>query len=145
MTVQELLQKCRDEKYEIIILEEKRDTLRTSLLPKAIQPQKVIVQSSPSNVFDDVQASIYDLNLLIDRRIAEMYRNEEIAFRTICRLNNSNYRQMLTLYYLSERAENGRRSLYKWEQVADKMGYSVQNIYKILEKLRGFFLSEIKV
>lgn len=143
MTVRQLLQTCRDEMHEIVILEEKRDTLRASLLPKAIRPQKATVQSSPSNLFDNVQAHIFDLNMAIERHSARMRRNEEKASRFIRTLKDPRYRQMLTLYYLSFNEETCRRSLYHWEQVARRMNYSVDSIFKCLDDMRDFFNKEL--
>ena len=143
MTVRELLQTCRDEKHEIVILEEKRDMLRASLLPRAIRPQKATVQSSPMNTFDNVQAAIFDLNVEIDRHLAAMYRHEERAFRLIFTLKDPRHRQLLTLYYLSFREVRGRRSLYRWEHVAGKMNYSIENIYRLLSGLQEFLGRDI--
>ena len=143
MTVKELLQTCRDEKHEIVRLEEKRDTLRASLLPRAIRPQKATVQSSPMNTFDNVQAAIFDLNVEIDRHLAAMYRHEERAFRLVFTLEDPRHRQLLTLYYLSFREVRGRRSLYRWEHVAGKMNYSIDSIFKFLESLREFMDREV--
>lgn len=143
MTVRQLLQTCRDERKEIIILEEKRDTLRASLLPKAINPQKGKIQTSPSNTFDAVQSSIYDLNLVIDNHLTSMYRHEAAAFKFIRKLEDPRHRQMLMLYYLSFLEIRGRRHLYRWEHVAKEMGYSVENIYKLLDNIKWFLDAEI--
>lgn len=143
MTVRQLLQTCRDEKREIIILEEKRDTLRASLLPRAIRPQAAQVQTSPSNVFDAVQASIFDINCTIEGILTDMYRREETAHRLIGRLPDPRHRQMLILYYLSFREIRGRQYLYNWEQVARQMNYSVDSIYKFLDAVQPFLYSEV--
>ncbi len=125
MTVKELLQTCRDEKHEIVILEEKRDTLRASLLPKAIRPQKATVQSSPMNTFDNVQASIFDLNMEIDRLESKNNTTCARGIREIKKLNiPKKWKQFLKIYYLEYNYYRGRRVLNTLKDTAMKMGYS---------------------
>ena len=136
MTIRDLLQKCRDEKREIIILTEKRDELRASLLPRAIRPTASQVQMSKENVFDRVQASIFDLNMQIERQLEELYRNESLAFYAVSGLSESRHRQMLILYYLTFRVHRGVRRLHTWESVAFEMGYSMESIKKMRSDLQ---------
>lgn len=144
MTVRELLQTCRDEKHEIIILEEKRDTLRASLLPKAIRPQKAMVQTSPMNTFDNVQAAIFDLNMAIDRLES---KNNMTCRRGMCeikKLNISNKgKRFLIIYYLEYNYNRERRALNTLKDVAIKMRYSKKAISRI-KKDTDFFISRVE-
>lgn len=96
MTPKELLTKCRDEKREILILQDKKAQLEASLLPKALSIKAVNVQDSadPDPMFNRIP-EVVDLERQIESLLAQLYDHEQQAFRIISGLPDSRHRQLL--------------------------------------------------
>ena len=136
MTPKELLTKCRDEKREILILQDKKAQLEASLLPKALSIKAVDVQDSadPDPMFNRIP-EVVDLERQIESLLSHLYDHEQQAFRIISGLPDSRYRQLLQLYYLQFYAsETGKQKLYTWEMVAEEMDYSVVWIHRMRQE-----------
>ena len=145
LTPKTLLKKCRMEKREILILQDKLNQIQYSLLPRAIQLKDINVQESgDADPLADRSAAHVDLENELRRQIETMKEHEAEAHRYVARLRNSRHRQMLELYYLSFwRDPNGGFHLYTWEAVAEELGISerwlwkqIPDAFRELKKLR---------
>ncbi len=131
--VKAYLREVRKLKKDIEAKKCERDALYASVLGSGIQIKTVDVQVSTSeDVFGDRMAEIADYDKLLEEEIINLIRNQQETNRLINTLEKSEYRAILTDYYI-----NG----YTWDRVADLNGYSTQHIYelhgkalKILEK-----------
>lgn len=136
MTAKELLMQCRQEKKEILILQEKKMQLEASLLPKAlaIKPVNVMDSADDDPMFHRLP-EVVDLEQQIKARLKEMYENEQKAYEMVWQIKDSKHRQLLQLYYLQFQVnENGRLSLHTWESVAETMNYSIQWVYELRDE-----------
>ena len=145
LTPKTLLKKCRMEKREILILQDKLDQIQLSLLPRAIQLNDINVQESgDADSLAYRSASHVDLENELRRQIETMKEHEAEAHRYVARLRNSRHRQMLELYYLSFwRDPKGGYHLYTWEAVAEELEISerwlwkqIPDAFRELKKLR---------
>ena len=125
LPVKSFLKRCRDEQIEIDALSEKRAALWASLLPKAVQPKEVDVQtSSPGDAMADVLAEVSELDRQIQAMVDNASRDHARALQIIGSIDKPVYRMVLELYYLSP----GRMS---WAQVSERMGYSERQTYQL--------------
>lgn len=125
MIVKDRLRSLRNEVIEIKKLQEKRDWMWNSLLPKAIIISKDKVQTSnPTDTIGDKLAEVSDLEKIIEQRIKKLVANHIEMEKLINKLEDSRYRLVLELYYLSTRRMT-------WDEVAQAMGYSTAEIYKV--------------
>lgn len=121
MTIKQYLRSIRNEQKELWILKEKKDAIYYSLLPSGIRYDRDNVQKSPSDVMPDKIIRITELTGEIDKRIRTLERNKVEAMRLIYSLDDTRCRQILILYYLTQK-ERGR--LMNWLDVAEMIGYS---------------------
>ena len=137
LTPKTLLKKCRMEKREILILQDKLDQIQYSLLPRAIQLKDINVQESgDADPLADRSAAHVDLENELRRQIETMKEHDTEAHRYVARLRNSRHRQMLELYYLSFwRDPKGGFHLYTWEMIAEEMGVSERHIYRLIPEV----------
>lgn len=125
LRVKHFLQQCRSEQRELKILMEKREQLRSSLLPAAVQPKDVNVQTSGSgDKMSEVMAEAIDFDKKIEGKLQEMIKRQARAMDIISKVQKSQHRQVLILYYLGQ-------SPRTWQEVADEMQYSVDYIYDL--------------
>lgn len=137
LTGKKLLKACRQEKKEIIILEQRKEQIMSMLLPKAITPKEVYVQESREmDPMAEKMAAAEMVQKEIDKQIAVMLGHELKARRMIEKLKDSKHRQLLSLYYLSNRDGDypGQIKLYTWEAVAEEMNYDVRSIIRLWHK-----------
>lgn len=135
MKAKQLLELCRKEKREVLILSNKREMLASSFLPGTILPKQVNVQSSPDpDPMGEKMAALQELDDELARQIGKMLRRDLKAHKLIAGMKDSGYRQALTLYYLTYRVDHGVMCLYEWVDVAESMGYSTDYIYKLRSK-----------
>lgn len=129
MKTKTLLKKCRHEKREILILTEKVEQLEASVLPKSIPIKDDKIQSSvdPDPMGEKIVTCV-ELKKELDRQLARLLEHELEAHKAIARVENSQYRQVLELYYLSFDDDD---DLYTWDAVADKMGFSIDHVFKL--------------
>ena len=134
MTSKTLLRKCRQEKRELLILADKLEQLRSSLLPRAIQLKEINVQESgDADPLADRLAAKTDLEAEIRRNLVAMLQRETEAYRLISKLKNSRQRQILELYYLKWKVDaNGRCHLYTWDMVAEELEISERHLYRMI-------------
>ena len=129
MSVKGYLKACRDEQKELIILQEKSEWLRASLIPGAQKLREVIVQTSTGgDKMGDTVADIVELDKKIQAQMVRIAQRQSAAIDIISHMPESLHRQVLTLYYLP----NGRPLTIK--EVADKIGYSPARARKIRDK-----------
>lgn len=136
MTVKKYLRSIRDEQRELWILQEKRDELYFSLLPSGIRYDKDNIQVTSENAFPDKVIKMAELSNKIDKRIEELTIRKTDAMDMIGRLNNSNYRQVLMLYYIPD---DRNKKMMSWLDVAEKLGYSEDWVWH----MHGYALKEL--
>lgn len=124
MTAKNYFQKIRSERLEIEQLQETVEELCYSLLPSGIRYDSVKVQTSPDDAMSNVYAKVDELERKIKHHLQKLVERMNVAYDYISRLEKSEHRQVLTLYYL-----NANRPT--WPVVADKMSYSEQRIYQL--------------
>lgn len=124
MTAKTYLQKIRSERLEVVQLQETVDELIYSLLPSGIRYDTLKVQTSPDDQMARVMAEVDEYERQIREHLQKLIERQNIAFAHIGALERSDFRQVLTLYYLT-----GER--LTWHQVADKMDLSEQRIYQL--------------
>ena len=131
MRAKKLLKKCRHEKREILILTQKRDMIRMSLLPSSINIKPIDVQTSPDpDPMGDKLAVVEELDREIKRQLAKMLEHDLEAHKLVGKLEDSIQRQVIELYYLSFRVDShGNKDLYIWEEVADELGYNISTVF----------------
>lgn len=121
--IRKTLYELRHESKEIAILQDKREYLHASLIPRAMKYKTVQVQEpEPGDHMADTVAKIDELDRLIERRIIALVDHQQGALQVIAGIAESKYRQILLLYYIPD----GRpRTL---DDVAEVMGYSHDRI-----------------
>lgn len=124
MTAKTYLQKIRSERLEVVQLQETVDELIYSLLPSGIRYDTLKVQTSPDDQMARVMAEVDEYERQIREHLQKLIERQNMAFAHIGALERSDFRQVLTLYYLT-----GER--LTWHQVADKMDLSEQRIYQL--------------
>lgn len=123
--IKTFFRQCRKELKELQIMTERAEWLRASLLPAAIRYKSVDVQTSGSgDQIGNVMPEVAELDGAIRERIATLAEHQYKAQCIINGLDDTRYRQLLTLYYLDAR-------LLTWEQVADIMAYELGSIYNL--------------
>lgn len=127
LTPKEILQTCRDELMEIIILSERREEIMAGLLPRAIQPTWEKIKTFPEDRMSEAVVRAADLDTEIMAKLAPMIIRQQEAELMIDGLSLSKHRQILTTYYLrvkeEQRGTHIKTRLYTWEDVADAVGY----------------------
>lgn len=136
MRVKQLLKQCRNEKKEILILSQKRDMIKMSLLPSSINIKPIDVQTSPDpDPMGEKLAIVEELDNEIKRQLAKMLEHDLEAHRLVGKLKDSRHRQVIELYYLSFREDGyGNKELYLWEEVADEIGYSMSKTFDLVDQ-----------
>lgn len=123
--IKTFFRQCRKELKELQIMTERAEWLRASLLPAAIRYKAIDVQTSGSgDQIGNIMPEVAELDGAIRERIATLAEHQYRAQCIINGLDDTRYRQLLTLYYLDAR-------LLTWEQVADIMAYELGSIYNL--------------
>lgn len=123
--IKQFFRECRRELKELQIMTERAEWLRASLLPAAIRYKTIDVQTSGSgDQIGDVMPEVAELDEAIRERLATLAQHQYRAQCIINALDDTRYRQLLTLYYLDAR-------LLTWDEVADAMAYELGSIYNL--------------
>ena len=128
MKVKEFFRQIRAEQKERKMLEEAISRRQMQLLPQAIRYDKEHVQTSPTDTISEAMAQIADHMTKLEELSGRLESRRSQAYEAVSALDRSEERQVMILYYLEMTPEGGLRT---WENVADKMGYSVQHIHRI--------------
>lgn len=145
MEPKELLQQCRQELKEIVILTERREQIQAGLLPRALRLSWDKIKTLPKDHVADAMARVADIDAEILKRLEPMLTRQQDAQRMVDALRESRDRKMLTLYYLSlckeKRGRYTRERLYTWADVADVLhydeGYCRRAASSAIRKLSG--------
>ena len=142
MTAKEFLQSIRMERMEVDHMSDMLEELRTSLLPSAIRYDKIDVQVSlPDDPMAETFAKIEEIETQIRDHLTGMMDKYNQAVALVLQLEKSEHRQVLQAYYLDPAHP-------KWQQVADRLGYSEQHIFRLhndaIEQLEKDFKDESK-
>lgn len=127
MNIKQFLYSIRDEYKEIEELKMRIEELNTSLLPQGIRYDKDRVQTSPMDMATDRMAEIGDYEAMLQRKLVRLNRRRMIAQIKINALTDSRQRQILDLYFLSDRR-------YKMADVAALAGYSEEQTYRLYRR-----------
>lgn len=122
------LRQIRAEQIELRTLIERSNALRWSLLPSAITYDKDKIQVSPSDVFSEKMVEACELMDVIDKHVNDLEHHRIEALNMINRIEQSQFRTVLTLYYVGLR-DTGH--LMRWDDVARAMCYGVENVKKL--------------
>ena len=97
-----------------------------SLLPRGIRYDTDKVQTSPSDQMLEVAAKLDALERKMQTKLVKLNNDMVKAMTIVQAMPTPEYRQLLTLRYLT-----GRMS---WDQIAEVMGYSVDHVRGYLHK-----------
>lgn len=117
----------RSERADIETLQLRIKELQMSLLPSGIRYDKDKVQTSHSDQMLEIAAKVDDLERKMQSKLAKLNADMVKAMTIVQAMPTPEYRQLLTLRYLT-----GRMS---WEQIAEVMGYSVDHVKGYLHKM----------
>lgn len=121
MKSKDYLKSIRKEQKEIKNLQEQKEAIYFSLLPSGIRYDKDRIQVSPEDMLPDKVIKMSELTKEINSYIEHLEKNKAKALRLIRKIEDSNHRQVLVLYYLTL---NTNGSPMSWIDVAELMGYS---------------------
>lgn len=116
----------RAERADIETLQLRIKELQLSLLPRGIRYDSDKVQTSPSDQMLEVAAKLDALERKMQAKLVKLNNDMVKAMEIVQAMPTPEYRQLLTLRYLT-----GRMS---WEQIAEVMGYSVDHVRGYLHK-----------
>lgn len=126
------LRQIRMYRLEVIELEERIERLHPAVHQPAIRYDIDKVQSQPVDPNDKYIDKLSDYQNKLNKykdELADMCRQAESMIES---LTTSEQRRVLRAYYLPDIHSN--KPLPTWEDVADKLGYSVQNVWIIHSK-----------
>lgn len=121
MDVLRLFKKVRAERAEVLAIQQQINECRLTLLPSGIRYDTDRVQTSPSDMMLEVAARVDELERKNAVHIAQLTEDLIKATDIIYAVETPEYRQLLTLRYLT-----GNRT--SWESIANTMGYSVDHV-----------------
>ena len=124
MSIKGELYKIRNTQKEINELKQRIDEEYYSLLPSGIRYDLDKVQTSPEDRLPEVMGRIDEHTRVMCDRLERLLVRKQWAEHLINKLEDTRQRQVLDLYFLSVE----RMTM---EQVAKKMGYSVQQVYRL--------------
>lgn len=128
MKAKKLLYQVRDSRREVQQLQEALTDIYLTLLPSGIRYDKDKVQGGgDGDAMAQAVAYANKYEKQLKHRIALLNKLRSEAFTLIAMLEDSRYRQVLMLYFLS--TDNGKE--YTMQAVADKIGYSPQHTYRL--------------
>jgi DNA-directed RNA polymerase specialized sigma subunit len=135
MSAKSLLAQVRKEMFEIKIKQDELEQMKMGLLPKAVTYSDDKVQvSAKTDRISKTLANADSLEEYISLSVDNLKERYQKAYRLVEGLTDTTQRQILHLYFLS-------KDVYTMEQIADILGYSVRQIYRIykeaMEKLDG--------
>lgn len=116
----------RAERADIETLQLRIKELEMSLLPSGIRYDSSKVQTSPSDRMLETAAKIDSLERRMRAKLEKLNRDMVKAVVIVQAMPTPEYRQLLTLRYLT-----GKSS---WEEVAQIMGYSVDHVRGYMHK-----------
>lgn len=120
------LRTIRNEQKELQSMKDMAAELRASIYPGAIVYDAVKVQTSPEDRMSEKMAAWSDLIGEIEQHIITLEEKKVEALQIIRKIEESNHRLVLELYYLA-----GVDSLLTWDQVAKKMNYNRRHVLKL--------------
>lgn len=122
----EILRRCRSNRREVLILLEKQEELRTSILPKAMQIKQDLVQTCPErDPMAERLSEVVDMEERIESALMKMYEDEAQAWKIIFHIKDVRYRCLLVTYYMSSYTDaRGRDHLHTFETAAEENGYA---------------------
>ena len=123
MDVLKFLKCIRSKRFELADLKEQRDEIYYSLMPSGIRYDLDKVQTSPTDRMPAVAGDLAEVQTIIDQRIERLSNDILLANRIIDKMPTAECRQLLMLRYLS-----GKRRPLSWNDIADKMDYSVDHV-----------------
>ena len=130
MEVAALFRNIRNIKAELAALEQRKEYIRESMLPKAIQYDKDAVSSSPVDPMSKYVDKLSDLEELTQKRYRKLLDDNILAEKILEAMPTSKYRLLLQLRYI----QGGMRYRYSWAEVAANMGYDEHHVKIVLHQ-----------
>lgn len=131
MSAKSLLKQVRKEMFELKIKKDELEQIKMGLLPKAITYKADRVQQSiQTDRVGDTLAKNDSLEEIIANSIEELKSRHSKAYLMVESLSDTTQRQVLHLYFLSN-------DVYTMEQIAEMLGYSVRQVYRIYDEALG--------
>ncbi len=131
MSAKSLLKQVRKEMFELKIKKDELEQIKMGLLPKAITYKADRVQQSiQTDRVGDTLAKTDSLEEIIANSIEELKSRYSKAYLMVESLSDTTQRQVLHLYFLSN-------DVYTMEQIAEMLGYSVRQVYRIYDEALG--------
>lgn len=127
--VKQFLRKIRAEKREILALMQLREQLRESLYLQAIRYDKEPSGVENTDFQSEKMLKVCELTEVITTRLEELACQKLNVLKTVSKIEDVNCRIVIELYYLT--AKNSYE-MYSWEDVAEKMGYHVKYVLRVI-------------
>ena len=131
MTAKEFLRQARDADRRIDEALERVDRLRARL--EAGRMSSITGMPRGGGGYWTLTADrLIELEQAVNERVREMCRQKRLAMQAIDSVDDGRLREVLELYYIDH---------FTWEQVAERMHYSVRNV----TYLHGLALQQVRV
>lgn len=135
MTAKKYLKCVRKEQKQLMVLMDIREKKRLSLLPKAIVYDRDKVQTSPIDKLSETVAEINSLDKTIERMLGDLARHQTMILEEIERLDNSEARAVMIMYYLTLITEKKDKAMIQrmatWEDVAERLYFSRSKVFQL--------------
>lgn len=125
MTVKEWFEQVWYIDGEIKALKREMENAKECALSVGESSFSVKVQTSKKGGKEDAIVRFLDYSSALKDKIEELFKVKMQVFKVIERIENSNYRRLLTLRYLS---------LFTWEKVSEEMELDLRHIYRVHNK-----------
>ena len=125
-----ILKQCRENLQEMIVLINRQEQMRCSLLPRSIRPTHTRVQVSVNDAFTEILAKELDMDTKVRRRYEDIIERNRKARAMVDSLQDWRQRHVLTMYYLTMYSVEGRRGLYTLDMIAKIMHISKRHVLR---------------
>lgn len=126
-SIEQFLFSYRDARRDIETIQAKKDILENEMLPKSPTFSGVPAQHSHGDRMGEYMAKLEEYSKALDDAYAKALEELDKINAIIGKVEDASLRQLLTYRYLKG---------YKWEAIADAMGYSMRWTFKL--KRRAF-------
>jgi DNA-directed RNA polymerase specialized sigma subunit len=116
------LRQYKDIKTQIEIQRNRRKILEDFAALAGVDYTRVKVQSAPADTVPDIAAKLLRIDEQITRKIDQLLKAGKEIEEKISRIPDATQREVLQLRYLS---------CLGWEQIADKISYSLRQTFRI--------------
>lgn len=122
MRAEAYLRQYRDIKTQIEIQRNRRKILEDFAALAGVDYTRIKVQSAPADTVPDIAAKLLRIDEQITRKIDQLLKAGKEIEDKISRIPDTTQREVLQLRYLA---------CMSWEQIADKISYSLRQTFRI--------------